>query len=92
MGKAVSGQGDLHLKRALTLTLTLRAALGFPGGSVVRICLPVEEVKGTPVQSLGQEDLLDEGNGNPLPSACLKNPMDRGAWWVAVHEVAKSWT
>ena len=21
-----------------------------------------------------------------------KNPMDRGAWWAAVHEVAKSWT
>ena len=24
--------------------------------------------------------------------ACLKNPMDRGAWWAAVHGVAKSWT
>ena len=21
-----------------------------------------------------------------------KNPMDGGAWWAAVHEVAKSWT
>ena len=21
-----------------------------------------------------------EGNGNPLQYACLKNPMDRGAW------------
>ena len=21
-----------------------------------------------------------------------KNPMDRGAWWAAVHGVAKSWT
>ena len=31
-----------------------------------------------------------EGNGNPLQYACLENPMDRGAWWAAVHGVAKS--
>ena len=33
-----------------------------------------------------------EGNGNALPCSCLENPMDGGAWWAAVHEVAKSWT
>ena len=22
----------------------------------------------------------------------FENPMDRGAWWAAVHGVAKSWT
>ena len=33
-----------------------------------------------------------EGNGNPLPYSCLENPMDRGACWVTVHGVAKSWT
>ena len=32
------------------------------------------------------------GNGNPLQYSCLENPMDRGAWWAAVHRVAKSWT
>ena len=31
-----------------------------------------------------------EGNGNPLQYSCLENPMDRGAWWAAVHGVAKS--
>ena len=31
-----------------------------------------------------------EGNGNPLQDSCLGNPMDRGAWWTAVHGVAKS--
>ena len=31
-----------------------------------------------------------EGNGNPLQYSCLRNPMDRGAWWATVHEVAKS--
>ena len=32
------------------------------------------------------------GNGNPLQYSCLENPMDRGAWQAAVHEVAKSRT
>ena len=33
-----------------------------------------------------------EGNGTPLQYSCLENPMDGGAWWAAVHWVAKSWT
>ena len=33
-----------------------------------------------------------EGNGDPLQYYCLENPMDRGAWWASVHEVAKSRT
>ena len=32
------------------------------------------------------------GSGNPLQDSCLENPMDRGAWQVTVHGVAKSWT
>ena len=32
------------------------------------------------------------GNGTPLQYSCLENPMDRGAWWAAVHGVAKSRT
>ena len=30
-----------------------------------------------------------EGNGNPLQHSCLENPVDRGAWWAAVHRVAQ---
>ena len=33
-----------------------------------------------------------EGNGKPLQYSCLENPMDRGAWQVTIHGVAKSWT
>ena len=33
-----------------------------------------------------------EGQGNLLQYSCLENPMDRGAWWVTVHRVSKSWT
>ena len=35
---------------------------------------------------------VGEGNGNPLQYSCLENPMDGGAWWAAVHGVAKSQT
>ena len=35
---------------------------------------------------------LGEGNGTPLQHSCLENPIDRGAWWAAVHGVAKSQT
>ena len=31
-----------------------------------------------------------EGNGTPLQSSCLENPMDGGAWWAAVCGVTKS--
>ena len=30
-----------------------------------------------------------EENGNPLQYSCLKNSMDRGAWWATIHGVAK---
>ena len=33
-----------------------------------------------------------EGDGTSLQYSCLENPMDRGAWWAAVHGVAKSQT
>ena len=29
------------------------------------------------------------GNGNPLQYSCLENPMDKGAWWATVHEIAR---
>ena len=32
------------------------------------------------------------GNGTPLQYSCLENPMDGGAWWAAVHGVAKGRT
>ena len=42
------------------------------------------------VQSLGPEDPLGGGNGNPLQYSCLENSMDRGAWPATVHGVTKS--
>ena len=36
--------------------------------------------------------LPPSSNGTPLQYSCLENPMDGGAWWAAVHGVAKSRT
>ena len=36
--------------------------------------------------------VFGEGNGTPLQYSCLENPMDGGAWWAAVHGVARSRT
>ena len=33
-----------------------------------------------------------EGEGTPLQYSSLENPMDGGAWYAAVHGVAKSRT
>ena len=47
-------------------------------------------VQETRLQSLGWEDQLEMEMANPLQYPCLENLMDRGAWWAAVHGVAKS--
>ena len=48
-------------------------------------------MQGARVQSLGQEDLLEEANGDSLQYSCLENPIDRGAWRAVVPGVTKSW-
>ena len=42
------------------------------------------------VQFLGQEDPLEEGKATHSSVLGLGNPTGRGAWWAAVHRVAKS--
>ena len=54
--------------------------------------LPVCLQCGDPGSIPGSGRSPGEGNGNPLQHSCLENPMDGGAWWAAVHGVAKSWT
>ena len=65
---------------------------GFPGGSVVKH-LPAHAEDARGAGSIpGSGRFPGGGNGNPLQCSCLKNPMDRGAWWATVRGVAKSWT
>ena len=49
-------------------------------------CLKFVQILPDPLPQFG------EGNGTPLQYSCLENPMDRGAWWAAVHGVARSRT
>ena len=44
------------------------------------------------VRSLGWEDPQEEGMATHSSILAWRIPMDRGAWWVTVHGVAKSWT
>ena len=39
---------------------------------------------------LGQDDPPGGVNGNPLKYFCLKNSVDREAWWATVHGVSKT--
>ena len=43
----------------------------------------------TGVRSLGGEDLLEKEMATQSSLTAWKNPMDKGAWWATVHEVAK---
>ena len=58
--------------------------MGFPGGSVV---------KNPPTNAGDTGDLgliprsgrsPGEGNGRLLQNSCLRNPMDKGAWWATI--------
>ena len=36
--------------------------------------------------------MTGEGNGTPLQYSCLENPLEGGAWYAAVHRIAKGRT
>ena len=60
----------------------------FPGGSAVKT-MPASAGDAGSAPMLGRSSR--KGNRNPLPYACLGNPMDRGAWWATVHGGTKGW-
>ena len=58
--------------------------LGFPNGSADKE--PACDA-GDPGSIPGSRRSPARGNDNSLQFSCLKNPMDRGAWWAIVHWV-----
>ena len=64
--------------------------MGFPDGSVYTACNVGDARDEGSIPGSGRS--LEGENGNPFQYSCLKNPMDRGAWWAVVHGLAKSWT
>ena len=73
-------------------SITFVHLLGFPGGASSKEpawkCGRLRDVHSVPWsgRSLGGK------HGNSFQYSCLKNPMDRGAWWSTVLRGAKSWT
>ena len=79
---------------------------GFNSHKWYQSCLPMFSLrmakmltKISPAASIFEESQIwgtvfpyGEGNGIPLQYSCLENVMDGGAWWAAVHGVAKSRT
>ena len=61
------------------------ARVRFPGGSVVMNLLAKKGDIEYSDSITGSGRLPRGGNSNPLQHSCLKNPMDRGAWWATVH-------
>ena len=66
--------------------------MGFPGGSVGKesACNAGDARDSDSIPGWGRSP--GGGHGNPLQYYCLENPMDRGAWQVTVHGIAKSQT
>ena len=64
------------------LAAAAAASHRFPGGSVVKN-LPANAGDTGSILGLGRYP--GEGNGNPLQYSCLRNPMDRGAWWATIE-------
>ena len=66
--------------------------VGFPNGSAGEesACNAGDTEDMSSIPGLGR--FPGEANGNPLQYSCLKNPMDKRAWWATVHGVAKSQT
>ena len=62
---------------------------GFPGGSVVKNLHANARDTGDLASIPGSRRSPWVGNGNPLQYSCLKNSMDREAWWATAHRVAK---
>ena len=67
---------------------------GFPRGAirgVKNLTVSAEDVRDMgSIPGMGRS--LGGRNGNPLQYSCLENSIDRGAWLVTVHGVAKSQT
>ena len=65
--------------------------LGFPGGAVVKN----PSSNAGDIRETGRGSILGSGrslggeNDNPLQYSCLEKPMDREAWQVAVHGIAR---
>ena len=69
----------LHLQGFMDWASQVAHWWGWWGGFTCRVG-DTRDVSSIP----GLGSTPEEGNGNPLQYSCLRNSMDRGAWWAAV--------
>ena len=91
-----------YIKKRKKKQVKLILIIHFIWLNISKICLSIGSVlKNSPANAGDTRDSGSnselgrspgEGNDNPFQYSCLENSMDRGAWWAAVHGVAKSWT
>ena len=88
----VLGQHYSFKSRGLDIWVIQIMTADFSGGTVVKN-LPAKAGDAGDVGSVpGSERSPGGGNSSPLQYSCLKNPMDRRAWWARVLGVTKSQT
>ena len=63
--------------------------LDFPGGSMVKIHLPTQEMQERQLWSLDWEDPLEKEMFHYDQCSRLESPMDRTAWRATVHRITK---
>ena len=66
--------------------------MGVSSGSALKNPPEMHELQEMQVQSLGQEDTLEDGMATHFSNSCLNHPMNKEAWWATVHRIAKSRT
>ena len=87
----MESEGDMSFKDSGLHTFWhgIRVRLGFPcGPDGIESACNAGDISSVPGWGRSPEEM----NGYPLQYSCLENSMDRGAWWVTVHGVAKSKT
>ena len=85
MGYSLWSRKELDTTERLIYTFT-KVGSHFPSGSVGKeSACNAGDLDSIPASGRS----AGEGNGYPLQSSCLENPMDRGTWRAIVHRVAK---
>ena len=74
------------LEEEIATHSSILAWMGFPGGSAVKNPPANARYTGLIPELLRSSG---EGNVNLLQYSCLRNPMDKRAWWAIVHGVLK---
>ena len=73
----------------LSVLLFFMCLPNYEGASLIAQSVKSACSAGHPGSIPGSGRSPGEGNGNPLQYFCLENPVDRGAWWLTVHGVAR---